>query len=134
MSDNKTVLETSTKIGTAPHNLTLDGVPQRLMGPGVHSLEIVATSNTTDSEVKETLNVHLVEPISGLQAMLTSDSLELGEDLEIKVSVRRGAPEKVRFEVTGMNETFSHLKDFVEGKSEVYTIPMNSEGMAMPRF
>ncbi|KAK9392829.1 polycystic kidney disease protein 1-like 2 [Crotalus adamanteus] len=94
LSDNKTVLETSTKLGTAPHNLTLDGEPQRLMGPGVHSLEIVATSNTTDSEVKETLNVHLVEPISGLQAMLTSDSLESGEDLEIKVSVRHGAPEK----------------------------------------
>ncbi|KAM3828793.1 polycystin-1-like protein 3 [Vipera latastei] len=128
LSDNKTVLETSTKIGTAPHNITLDGVPQRLIGPGAHSLEIVATSNTTDSEVTEILTVHLVEPISGLQAMLTSDSLELGEDLEIKVSVRRGAPEKVRFEVTGMNETFSHLKDFVEGKSEIYTIPMNSEG------
>ncbi|KAL7978824.1 hypothetical protein Chor_013313, partial [Crotalus horridus] len=128
LSDNKTVLETSTKLGTAPHNLTLDGEPQRLMGPGVHSLEIVATSNTTDSEVKEILNVHLVEPISGLQAMLTSDSLESGDDLEIKVSVRRGAPEKVRFEVTRMNETFSHLKDFVEGKSEIYTIPMNSEG------
>ncbi|XP_060551059.1 polycystin-1-like protein 2 [Pantherophis guttatus] len=128
LNDNKTVMETSTKIGTVPHNLTLDGVLQRLIGPGVHSLEIVATSNTTDSEVVEILTVHLVEPISGLQAMLTSDSLELGEDLEIKVSVRRGAPEKVRFEVTGMNETFSHRKDFVEGKSEIYTIPMNSEG------
>ncbi|ETE70234.1 Polycystic kidney disease protein 1-like 2, partial [Ophiophagus hannah] len=128
LSDNKTVIETSTKIGTVPHNLTLDGVLQRLIGPGVHSLEIVATSNTTDSEVVEILTVHLVEPISGLQAMLTSDSLELGEDLEIKVSVRRGAPEKVRFEVTGMNETFSHPKDFIEGKSEIYTIPMNSEG------
>ncbi|XP_063168976.1 polycystin-1-like protein 2 [Candoia aspera] len=128
LSDNKTVMESSTKIGTVPHNLTLDGVPQRLIGPGVHSLEIVATSNTTDSEVIEILTVHLVEPISGLQAMLTSDSLELGEDLEIKVSARRGSPEKVRFEVTGMNETFSHLKDFLEGKSGIYTIPVNSEG------
>uniref|UniRef100_A0A8C5SYB1 Polycystin 1 like 2/pseudo n=1 Tax=Laticauda laticaudata TaxID=8630 RepID=A0A8C5SYB1_LATLA len=128
LSDNKTVMETSTKIGTVPHNLTLDGVLQRLIGPGVHSLEIVATSNTTDSEVIEILTVQLVEPISGLQAVLTSGSLELGQDLEIKVSVHRGAPEKVRFEVTGMNETFSHPKDFVEGKSEIYTIPMNSEG------
>ncbi|KAM6430104.1 polycystin-1-like protein 3 [Liasis olivaceus] len=128
LSDNKTVMESSTKIGTVPHNLTLDGVSQRMIGPGVHSLEIVAISNTTDSEVVEILTVHLAEPVSGLQAVLTSDSLELGEDLEIKVSVRHGSPEKVRFEVTGMNETFSHLKDFLEGKSEIYTIPVNSEG------
>uniref|UniRef100_A0A670IRP6 Polycystin 1 like 2/pseudo n=1 Tax=Podarcis muralis TaxID=64176 RepID=A0A670IRP6_PODMU len=128
LADNKTLLESRVKEGIAPHNLTLDGASQRLIGPGVHHLEIVASSNTTEADVSEILTVHLVEAISGLQAILSSHSVVLGEDLEIKVSVRHGSPEKLRFEVTGLNETFSHLKDFTEGEAETYRIPVKSEG------
>ncbi|XP_062997536.1 polycystin-1-like protein 2 [Elgaria multicarinata webbii] len=128
LGDNKTLLESTTKSGIVPHNLTLDSATQQLIGPGVHRLEIVAASNATESEIAETLTVHLVEPISGLQAMLTSSSVELGEELEIKVSARRGAPEKLRFEVIGLNETFSHLEEGPEGEAETYRIPMKSEG------
>ncbi|XP_042294389.1 polycystic kidney disease protein 1-like 2 isoform X2 [Sceloporus undulatus] len=128
LSNNKTVMESHAKAGIVPYNLTLDGASQQLIGPGIHRLEVVASSNTTESEVTETLMVHLVEPISGLQAELTSHSVELGEGLEIKVSVRHGAPQKLRFEVTGSNETFSHWRDCPEGAAETYRIPLEAEG------
>ncbi|XP_061449764.1 polycystin-1-like protein 2 [Rhineura floridana] len=128
LADNETLMESSAKTGIVPHNLTLDGASQQLIGPGLHHLEIVASSNTTETDISEILTVHLVEPISGLQATLSSSSVESGEDLEIKVSVCHGAPEKLRFEVTGLNETFSYLKDFPEGEAETYRIPVKSEG------
>nr|XP_056718331.1 polycystic kidney disease protein 1-like 2 [Euleptes europaea] len=128
VADNKTLTESSVKAGTIPHNLTLDATSQQLLGPGVHHLEIFASSNTTEADISEGLTIHLVEPITGLQAMLTSNSVKLGEDLEIKVSAPHGEPEKLRFEVIGSNETFSHLKDGPEGENKTYKIPVKFEG------
>lgn len=133
VADNKTVMESSAKLGTVPHNLTLDITAQQLLGPGVHHLEIIASSNTSESEVSEGLTIHLVEPITGFQAMLSSSSVKLGEDLEIKVSAPHGKPEKLRFEVTGSNETFLHLKDGPEGENKTYNIPVKSEGTAISK-
>ncbi|KAH0619520.1 hypothetical protein JD844_000206 [Phrynosoma platyrhinos] len=128
LSNNKTVMESHVQSGIVPHNLTLDGASQQQIGPGIHLLEVVASSNTTESEITEILTIHLVEPVSGLQAELTSNSVEFGEDLEIKVSVHQGAPKKLRFEVTGSNETFSHWRDCPEGAAETYRIPLEAEG------
>uniref|UniRef100_A0A8C3RV23 Polycystic kidney disease protein 1-like 2 n=2 Tax=Chelydra serpentina TaxID=8475 RepID=A0A8C3RV23_CHESE len=127
-ADNTTLIEFSTKEGIVPHNLTLDGTSQQLIGPGVHQLEILATSNTTTSEISESIAVHLVEPISGLQAALASHTLEMGKDLEINVSVAHGAPDKLKFEVVGSNETYSHQKDSLKGEPRIYSIPVHTEG------
>uniref|UniRef100_A0A8C3PDD2 Polycystin 1 like 2/pseudo n=1 Tax=Chrysemys picta bellii TaxID=8478 RepID=A0A8C3PDD2_CHRPI len=127
-ADNTTLIESSAKEGIVPHNLTLDGTSQQLIGPGVHQLEILATSNTTTSEISESIAVHLVEPISGLQAALASHALEMGKDLEINVSVAHGAPDKLKFEVVGSNETYSHQKDSPKGESRIYRIPVHTEG------
>uniref|UniRef100_A0ACB8EA10 Uncharacterized protein n=1 Tax=Sphaerodactylus townsendi TaxID=933632 RepID=A0ACB8EA10_9SAUR len=129
VADNKTLMESSVKAGTIPHNLTLDVTSQQLLGPGVHHLKIFASSNTTEAEISEGLTIHLVEPVTGLQAMLSSNSMKLGEDLEITVSAPHGQPEKLRFEVIGSNETFSHLKDGPEGENKTYKIPVKSEGV-----
>nr|XP_060644320.1 polycystin-1-like protein 2 [Anolis sagrei ordinatus] len=128
LSNNKSVTESSIKSGIVPHNLTLDGAAQQLLGPGVHHLEIVATSNTTEDEVTEVLTVHLLEAVSGLQAELTSRSLELGDNLEVIVSAQHGAPHKLKFEVSGSNKTFTHWRDCPEGASETYRIPLEAEG------
>ncbi|XP_077166400.1 polycystin-1-like protein 2 isoform X2 [Paroedura picta] len=128
VADNKTLTESSTTLGTVPHNLTLDTTSQQLLGPGVHRLEIIASSNTTESEISEGLTIHLVEPIIGLLAMLTSSSVKLGEYLEIKVSAPHGKPEKLKFELIGSNETFLHLKDGPEGENKTYNIQMKLEG------
>ncbi|XP_066494065.1 polycystin-1-like protein 2 [Tiliqua scincoides] len=128
LADNKTLMQSRVKAGILPHNLSLDATTQQLLGPGVHHLDIVASSNTTESEITESLTVHLVEPISGLQATLASHTVKLGEDLEIMVSTPHGTPEKLRFELVGLNETFSHLKDGPEGDSKAYRISVESEG------
>uniref|UniRef100_A0A8D0GTB2 Polycystin 1 like 2/pseudo n=1 Tax=Sphenodon punctatus TaxID=8508 RepID=A0A8D0GTB2_SPHPU len=127
-SDNKTLMESSAMKGILPHNLTLDRTSQQLIGPGVHRLEILVSSNTTTSEVSESLDVHLVEQISGLQAALASHAVETGKDLVINVSVAHGAPDTLKFEVVGPNETFSDLKECPHGEPRTYFIPVNSEG------
>lgn len=130
LADNMTLIESSAKEGIIPHNLTLDSASQELLGPGIHQLEIRASSNTTSSEISESIAVHLVEPVSGLQAALASHTLHLGENLEINVSVSHGAPDKLKFEVIGANETQSHEEDGPRGEPRTYTVPVHSEGTA----
>ncbi|KAF1589543.1 UNVERIFIED_CONTAM: Polycystic kidney disease protein 1-like 2, partial [Eudyptes pachyrhynchus] len=128
LADNMTLTESSAKEGIVPHNLTLDSASQELLGPGIHQLEIRASSNTTASKISEGIAVHLFEPVSGLQAALASHTLQLGENLEINVSVSHGAPDKLKFEVIGSNETCSHKEDSPHGEPRMYIIPMQSEG------
>ncbi|NWU61307.1 PK1L2 protein, partial [Pterocles burchelli] len=127
-ADNMTLAESSAKEGVIPHNLTLCSASQELLGPGIHQLEIRASSNTTASEISESIAVHLIEPVSGLQAALASHTLQLGESLEINVSVAHGAPDKLKFEVVGSNETHSHKEDGPHGEPRTYTVPVHSEG------
>uniref|UniRef100_A0A8V0Y2B8 Polycystin 1 like 2/pseudo n=1 Tax=Gallus gallus TaxID=9031 RepID=A0A8V0Y2B8_CHICK len=140
LANNMTLIESSAKEGIAPHNLTLDSAAQELLGPGMHQLEIRVSSNTTASEISESIAVHLIEPVSGLWAVLASHTLQLGENLEINVSMSHGAPAKMRFEVVGLNETHSHQEDCPQGEPQTYIIPMHSEGtflvkvMAMNAF
>ncbi|NWX49923.1 PK1L2 protein, partial [Steatornis caripensis] len=127
-SDNITLTESSAKEGTVPHNLTLDSASQELLGPGIHQLEIRASSNTTASEISESIVIHLIEPVSGLQAALASHTLQLGESLEVNVSVSHGAPDKMKFELIGSIETHSHKEDGPRGDPRTYIVPVHSEG------
>ncbi|NXF29075.1 PK1L2 protein, partial [Nyctibius bracteatus] len=129
LADNMTLTESSAKEGIVPHNLTLDSASQELLGPGVHQLEIRASSNTTASEISQSIAVHLIEPVSGLQAALAAHTLQLGENLEINVSVSHGAPDKLKFEVIGSNETHSHEEDGPHGEPRRYIVPVHSEGI-----
>ncbi|XP_032051683.1 polycystic kidney disease protein 1-like 2 [Aythya fuligula] len=128
LAGNVTLAESSAKEGIVPHNLTLDSAAQELLGPGMHRLEIRASSNTTASEISGSIAVHLIEPVSGLQAVLASHAVQLGENLEINVSVPHGAPDKLKFEVVGSNETHSHEENSPAGEPRTYFIPMHSEG------
>ncbi|NXF58754.1 PK1L2 protein, partial [Ciccaba nigrolineata] len=128
LADNMTLTESSAKEGTVPHNLTLSSASQELLGPGIHQLEIRASSNTTALEISESITVHLIEPVSGLQAALASHTLQLGENLEMNVSVSHGAPDKLKFEVIGSNESHSHKEDGPHGEPRTYIIPVHSEG------
>ncbi|NXG52006.1 PK1L2 protein, partial [Psilopogon haemacephalus] len=128
LADNMTLTESSVKEGIVLHNLTLDSTAQELLGPGIHQLEIRASSNATALEISESIAVHLIEPVSGLQATLASHTVQLGENLKINVSVSRGAPDKLRFEVIGFNETHSHKEDCPQGEPRMYIIPVPSEG------
>ncbi|NXX48353.1 PK1L2 protein, partial [Tricholaema leucomelas] len=128
LADNMTLTESSVKEGIVPHNLTLDSTAQKLLGPGIHQLEIRASSNATASGISESIAVHLIEPVSGLQATLASHTLQLGENLKMNVSVSHGAPDKLKFEVIGSNNTHSHKEDCPRGEPRMYMIPVLSEG------
>lgn len=130
LADNMTLTESRAKEGIIPHNLTLGSASQELLGPGIHQLEIRASSNTTASDISESIAVQLIEPVSGLQAALASHTLQLGENLEINVSVSHGAPDKLKFEVIGPNETHAHKEDGPHGEPRMYIIPVHSEGTA----
>ncbi|NXY82693.1 PK1L2 protein, partial [Alcedo cyanopectus] len=129
LAENITLTESSAKEGLVPVNLTLDSNSQELLGPGIHQLEIQASSNTTSLEISETIAVNLIEPVSGLQAALASHTLQMGENLEMNVSVSHGAPDKVKFEMIGSNETHSHKEDGPHGESRTYIIPLPSAGI-----
>ncbi|NWI42071.1 PK1L2 protein, partial [Picathartes gymnocephalus] len=128
LADNMTLTESSAREGLVPHNLTLNSASQELIGPGIHQLQIRASRNVAASEISESIAVHLIEPVSGFQAAVTSHTLQLGEDLEVNVSVSRGAPEKLMFEVIGSNQTHCHHADGPRGEPRTYSVPVRSEG------
>ncbi|NWY64779.1 PK1L2 protein, partial [Erithacus rubecula] len=126
LADNVTLTESSAKEGLVPHNLTLNSASQELIGPGTHQLEIRASRNA--SEMSESIAVHLIEPVSGIQAAVASHTLQLGEDLEVNVSVSHGAPEKLMFEVVGAKQTHWHTADGPGGEPRAYGVPVPSAG------
>ncbi|NWZ62626.1 PK1L2 protein, partial [Acrocephalus arundinaceus] len=128
LADNMTLTESSAKEGLAPHNLTLNSASQELIGPGIHQLEIRASRNMTAPEISASIAVHLIEPVSGIQAAVASHTLQLGEDLEVNVSVSSGAPEKLMFEVIGSNQTQCHQADGPRGEPRMYSVPVPLEG------
>ncbi|KAF4788793.1 hypothetical protein TURU_157633 [Turdus rufiventris] len=128
LADNVTLTESSAKEGLVPHNLTLNSASQELIGPGIHQLEIRASRSTKASETSESIAVHLIEPVSGIQAAVASHTLQLGEDLEVNVSVSHGAPERLVFEVVGANQTQCHNADGPRGEPRTYGVPVPSEG------
>lgn len=111
-----------------PHNLTIDTTTQQQMGPGSHPLTILASNNVTAPDVTVELEVLFVEPVQGLQAMLTTrDDIVLGNDLQISVSISHGAPVELVFQFVGLSN-YTRKKELKDCQAKVFSFRTNFEG------
>lgn len=126
--ENVTLMETRLKPQGTPHNLTLDIASQILIGPGVHQLQIVASSHQTSIQLNNSFTIHLIEAVSNLQAHLSTNTLEAGKELQINVTISNGVPADVIIELTGSNETMKHSRECLTTDPHVYNITIGTAG------
>lgn len=134
LADNRTLAESSVQTGDPAYNLTLEIASQHLIGPGFHHLQIVASSDRTSLRLNTSIIVQLIEAVSGLQGQLSTTRLQAGKELQINVSVSRGAPMELKIEFKGSNGTFSHSRESPTGQTQISNISLNVEGMLLFRM
>ncbi|KAG9475124.1 hypothetical protein GDO78_003535 [Eleutherodactylus coqui] len=129
--DNVTLTETKLKPQDTPHNLSLDNVSQKLLGPGVHQLEIIASSDKTSVQLNTSVNIHLIEAVSGLHAHLSASTLKAGKELHINVTISHGVPADVIIEITGSNDTVKDSRKCLTTQPHVYNLTIGTIGVYM---
>uniref|UniRef100_A0A3B4T5N7 Polycystic kidney disease protein 1-like 2 n=1 Tax=Seriola dumerili TaxID=41447 RepID=A0A3B4T5N7_SERDU len=95
--------------GITPHNITLNSSVAEELGHGCHNLTLAASNRVTAHTVSIDLELCLLEPVEGLQASVMSEEGECPDstDIIIDVSLERGAPVQLLFNLTGARDTLS---------------------------
>ncbi|XP_030620641.1 polycystic kidney disease protein 1-like 2 isoform X2 [Chanos chanos] len=127
----ETVLATSSAIrGIIPHNITLNPDVQQKLGIGCHQLNVVASNGVTAEDVSLALKLCLVEPVEGLTGSVMSEHIQCPvSELYVNVSMDRGAPAQLLFQVLGGNQSFSEMREIQNGSMQLFTIPNRIRGM-----
>ncbi|XP_068117923.1 polycystin-1-like protein 2 [Hyperolius riggenbachi] len=129
LAENRTLATSMVQSGETALNLTLDTASQHLIGPGVHQLHIVASNDQASIKLNSSITVRLVEAVSGLEAQLSTSTLEAGAELQVTVSVTHGTPVELKIDIRGSNETFSHSIKSQTGQEQISNITINVEGI-----
>ncbi|XP_069594519.1 polycystin-1-like protein 2 [Ranitomeya imitator] len=129
--DNVTLTESRVKFGDHPHNMSLDVDSQKLIGPGVHHLQIIAANHKPSARLNTSVTIRLIEAVSGLQAHLSANTLEAGQELQINVTIAHGVPADVTIEIAGSGDELTHSGQCLTTRPHVYNITIGSAGVYM---
>lgn len=124
------VANSSVDIGIKPHNITLGNSAVEKLGHGCHNLTLTASNVVTEHTVSTYLELCLLDFVEGLQASLVSEEDECPDttDLIIAISLERGAPVQLLFNITGVTDALSETRDMFNGSLQAYTFSSPLEG------
>uniref|UniRef100_A0A8C9XN42 Polycystic kidney disease 1 like 2a n=1 Tax=Sander lucioperca TaxID=283035 RepID=A0A8C9XN42_SANLU len=130
------VANSSVERGITPHNITLSASVVEKLGHGCHNLTVTASNRVTAHAVSTDLELCLLEPIEGLQASVIAeeDTCPDSTDLIIGVSLEKGAPVELLFNLTGARDTLSETRHVLNGSLQAYTFSSPLEGTTWLKF
>ncbi|KAJ7986099.1 hypothetical protein DPEC_G00347290 [Dallia pectoralis] len=114
------VAKSSTNRGIIPENITVGPDVELQMGSGCHQLTLQASNGVSVLGLSTKLQVCLLEPVEGLLASLMPECFNA--DLYISVSLDRGAPVQLLFQVSGANDSRSETRDMQTTSRQIYNI------------
>uniref|UniRef100_M3ZLU3 Polycystic kidney disease protein 1-like 2 n=1 Tax=Xiphophorus maculatus TaxID=8083 RepID=M3ZLU3_XIPMA len=111
--------------GVTPHNITLEGTVLESLKHGCNNLTVAASNGVTPHPVSTDILLCLLEPVVGLQAsvMAELDVCPDSQNLKIGVSLERGAPVELLFNLTGFRDTLTETRNMLNNN-----LAFSSEG------
>nr|XP_054588101.1 polycystic kidney disease protein 1-like 2 isoform X1 [Nothobranchius furzeri] len=127
----RVIANSSADKGITPHNTTLNVVAVQSLGLGCHNLRVAAANRVTARSVSSALLLCLLEPVKGLQASVIAEAGVCPDstDLIIGVSLERGAPAELIFNLTGVRDTLTETRDALNNSLQTYTFSNPLEGL-----
>ncbi|XP_024275138.1 polycystic kidney disease protein 1-like 2 [Oncorhynchus tshawytscha] len=123
------VANSSAVRGIVPHNITMGPEVEQQLGSGCHQLTLHASNGVSVLGVSTELQVCLLEPVEGLQGSVMAEEGECPDsDLYVSVSLDRGSPVKLLFQVSGANDSISETRDMQNRSMQVYNISTTIQG------
>ncbi|XP_032371632.1 polycystic kidney disease protein 1-like 2 [Etheostoma spectabile] len=124
------VAKSSVERGITPHNITLSASVVEKLGHGCHNLTVTASNRVTAHTVSTDLELCLLEPVEGLQASVIAeeDTCPDSNDLIIGVSLDKGAPVELLFNLTGERDTLYETRHILNGSLQAYTFSSPLKG------
>lgn len=128
--EDRFLANASVDSGITPHNITLNSSVVEELGLGCHSLTLAASNSVTANTVSADLELCLLEPVEGLQASVMSAQGECPDtsDIVIDVSLERGAPVQLVFNLTGAGDNLSETRDIINNSLQAFTFSNPIEG------
>ncbi|XP_064867230.1 polycystin-1-like protein 2 [Oncorhynchus nerka] len=117
------VANSSAVRGIVPHNITVGPEVEQQLGSGCHQLTLHASNGVSVLGVSTELQVCLLEPVEGLLGSVMAEEGECPDsDLYVTVSLDRGSPVQLLFQVSGANDSISETRDMQNSSMQVYNI------------